>query len=69
MRIRHHRQRAIIGSQARVRDELIALQTRYEADEMVVVTITGDYPSRRRSYELLAEAFDLQPAAVLARAG
>ena len=30
---------------------------RYEADELMVLTITGDYASRRRSYELLIEAF------------
>ena len=59
-RIRHHRQRAIIGSQATVRDQLQALQDRYEADELVVVTITGDYESRMRSYELLADACGLE---------
>jgi alkanesulfonate monooxygenase SsuD/methylene tetrahydromethanopterin reductase-like flavin-dependent oxidoreductase (luciferase family) len=53
-RIRQHRQRAVIGSPATVRRELVALRERYEADEVVVVTITGDYPSRLRSYELLA---------------
>ena len=29
----------------------------YAADELMVLTITGDYDSRRRSYELLIEAF------------
>jgi luciferase family oxidoreductase group 1 len=59
MRIMQHRQRAIIGSPARVREQLEALAARYQADEIVVVTITGDYPSRLRSYELLAEACGL----------
>ena len=58
-RIRHHRQRAVIGSPATVRRELLALKEGYEADELVVVTITGDYPSRLRSYELLAAEFGL----------
>ena len=31
--------------------------SRYEADELMVLTITGDYDSRRRSYELLRDAF------------
>ena len=31
----------------------------YGADEVIVVTITYDHAARRRSYELLAEAFDL----------
>jgi hypothetical protein len=30
---------------------------RYAADEVMVLTITGDYDSRRRSYELLIGAF------------
>jgi hypothetical protein len=31
----------------------------------MILTITGDYATRRRSYELLAEAFALErPAAV-----
>jgi hypothetical protein len=38
---------------------LLALRERYAADELVVVTITGDYASRLRSYELLADAFGL----------
>jgi luciferase family oxidoreductase group 1 len=58
-RIRHHRRRAIIGSPSSVRRELLALRERYEADEIVVVTITGDYSSRLRSYELLAAEFGL----------
>jgi hypothetical protein len=28
---------------------------RYAADEVMLLTITGDYASRLRSYELLAE--------------
>ena len=58
-RIRHHRQRAVIGSPARVREQLLALRDRYAADELAVVTITGDYASRLRSYELLADALSL----------
>jgi len=30
----------------------------------MVITITGDYASRLHSYELLAEAFALEPAGV-----
>jgi hypothetical protein len=42
-----------------VHEQLLALHERYAADELVVVTITGDYASRLRSYELLADAFGL----------
>jgi alkanesulfonate monooxygenase SsuD/methylene tetrahydromethanopterin reductase-like flavin-dependent oxidoreductase (luciferase family) len=49
----------VLGTPDTVRDRLLALQTRYEADELMVITITGDYESRIKSYALLARAFDL----------
>jgi luciferase family oxidoreductase group 1 len=55
------RRRAIIGSPTSVRDRLVALAEDYEADEIMVVTITYDHAARRRSYELLARAFELEP--------
>jgi luciferase family oxidoreductase group 1 len=51
------RSRAVIGGPGKARAELTALAERYAADELMVLTITGDYDSRRRSYELLAGAF------------
>ena len=51
------RSRAVIGGPEKSRIELAALVERYAADELMVLTITGDYDSRRRSYELLAGAF------------
>ena len=51
------RRRAIIGTPSLVREQLEALAAEYEADEIMVVTITYDHQARRRSYELLAEAF------------
>ena len=51
------RERAIIGSPATCRREIEAMAERYAADEVMVLTITGDYATRLRSYELLAEAF------------
>ena len=50
------RARAIIGNPERCRRELTDMAARYEADELMVLTITGDYASRTRSYELLSEA-------------
>jgi hypothetical protein len=32
----------------------------YGAEEAVVITITHDHAARRRSYELIADAFDLR---------
>ena len=40
----------------------------YGAEEVIVVTITYDHAARRRSYELIAEAFGLVPAAAHADA-
>jgi luciferase family oxidoreductase group 1 len=54
--------RGIIGSPEKVRGELEELVSDYGADEAVVVTITHDHGARRRSYELLAQAFGLEPS-------
>ena len=51
------RARAVIAGPAKARKELLEMAERYAADELMVLTITGDYESRRRSYELLIGAF------------
>ena len=51
------RARAIIGGPAKAKRALEEMVERYGADEAMVLTITGDYASRRRSYELLIGAF------------
>ena len=51
------RGRTVIGGAEKCRRELTALAERYGADEVMALTITGDYASRLRSYELLARAF------------
>jgi luciferase family oxidoreductase group 1 len=51
------RARAVIGGVRKAVVELKNLVEKYDADELMVLTITGDYDSRRRSYELLIEAF------------
>ena len=51
------RARAVIGGPEKCRRELEAMAERYGADEMMILTITGDYASRTRSYELLIGAF------------
>lgn len=53
------RNRAIVGDQDHVHDELAKLAESYEVDEIFIVTITHDHQARIRSYELLAEAFDI----------
>jgi luciferase family oxidoreductase group 1 len=51
------RARAVIGGPERCRREIEALAQRYGADEVMVLTITGDYASRAQSYERLIGAF------------
>lgn len=55
--------RSILGSPDEVRREMEAVADQYEADEVMVVTITHEHQVRRRSYELLAQAFELAPRA------
>ena len=54
--------RAVIGSPEQVRAGLEAVAAEYGADELLVLTITHDHAARRRSYELIAEAFGLAEA-------
>ena len=48
-----------VGTPPVVRERLEALAEEYGADEVMVVTITHEHAARRRSYELLADAFGL----------
>jgi alkanesulfonate monooxygenase SsuD/methylene tetrahydromethanopterin reductase-like flavin-dependent oxidoreductase (luciferase family) len=57
--IQRERARAIVGTAANVKARLLEIADAYAADELMIVTITGDYSSRRRSYEMLAEEFGL----------
>jgi luciferase family oxidoreductase group 1 len=51
--------RAVLGAPASVRAELEEVLARYGAEEAIVVSITYEHEARRRSYELLADAFEL----------
>ena len=51
--------RLVFGSPATVRAGLEQVAADYGADEVVVVTTVHDHGARRRSYELLADAFGL----------
>jgi luciferase family oxidoreductase group 1 len=62
------RRRTIVGTAEQVRAGIEEVAGEYGADEVIVVTITYDHAARRRSYELIAEAFGLVPAAPHAEA-
>jgi luciferase family oxidoreductase group 1 len=55
--------RSVVGTKEKVHAQLSELAAAHHADELVVVTITYDFASRLRSYELLAEAFGLTTTA------
>jgi luciferase family oxidoreductase group 1 len=52
--------RRIVGAPDRVRSGIEAAASDYGADEVMIVSITHAHEARRRSYELLAEAFGLR---------
>ena len=54
--------RAIVGSPSTVRRGIEAAAAEYEADEVMIVTITYAHDDRRRSYELIARELRTAPA-------
>ncbi len=55
--IEQQRSRLVHGDPGEVREKLLELKEKFAGDELMVITITGDYESRRESYRLVAEAF------------
>jgi luciferase family oxidoreductase group 1 len=59
-----NRERVFVGAPGTVRDRLGSFARAVRADEIMVTTAIFDHAARRRSYQLLAEAFGLaSPAA------
>ena len=58
--IARNRARLFVGTQATVLERLSAMIAATKADEVMVTTMIYDHAARRRSYELLAEAFGLR---------
>jgi luciferase family oxidoreductase group 1 len=57
--VTQQRARLVHGDPESVRVQLCELATRYGVEELMLLTITGDYASRRQSYELIARSFAL----------
>jgi luciferase family oxidoreductase group 1 len=55
----HGRRRRIVGDPGTVKAGIEAVAEEYGAEEVIVVTITHDHATRRRSYGLIADAFGL----------
>ena len=53
--------RYVVGAPNTVRSQLLEMSSALHVDELMVVTIVHSHRARMRSYELLAEAFGLEP--------
>ena len=60
-RIAQNRAKMSVGSPKTVKAKLDALIAETRADEVMVTTMIYDHAARKRSYELLAQAFGLRP--------
>ena len=59
---RANRARLFVGTPEVVRDRLTTLARSVGADEIMVMSAIFDHAAKLRSYELLAQAFELKPA-------
>ena len=60
-RVLHNRRRTAVGTPEQLRDMFAGLAADFEVDEFVISTFTEDPADRLRSYELLAQLFELTP--------
>ncbi|MGF9913096.1 LLM class flavin-dependent oxidoreductase [Paenibacillus ehimensis] len=58
-RIRNNRHRMIVGSPARVKQQILDYRETFETDEFMILTITHNFESRLKSYRLLSKVFQL----------
>ncbi len=60
-RLRYNSGRIISGTKEEVKEQLLKLATDFAVDEIIVSTMADSAETRKRSFELLAEAFELNP--------
>jgi len=60
-RIRYNQGRVISGTPDEVKDKLTKLATDFDVDEVIISTMAGNMADRRKSFELIAQAFELEP--------
>ena len=53
--LEENRVKRAVGTPEQVKVKLLSLAEQFQADEIMLVTITHDNEARRRSYELLAD--------------
>ncbi|HEY4602135.1 MAG TPA: LLM class flavin-dependent oxidoreductase [Cerasibacillus sp.] len=56
--VKKSRKKQIIGNPEQVVKELLKLKEVYDADEIMILTITHSYEARKRSYELIANTIN-----------
>lgn len=59
-RIKYNSGRVVSGMPEQVKQQLLKLANDFDIDEIIVATMTGSAEDRKRSFELLAEVFELQ---------
>lgn len=60
-------ERHFVGSPATISERLLPLIEATHADELMILTMVHNHEARLRSYELMAELFEVQPAAEAVR--
>jgi luciferase family oxidoreductase, group 1 len=58
-RIRYNSGRVVSGTPEQVKAQLMQLANEFDVDEIIAACMSGDRDDRRRSFELLAEVFEL----------
>lgn len=58
--IRQRRSFSIIGTPDQVKDKIITMAERHEADEVIIASAIHSFEARLRSFSLIAEAFGLR---------
>lgn len=58
-RLKYNSGRIISGTQDFVKEQLTKLASNFEVDEIVISTMTDSFETRKRSFELVSEAFNL----------
>jgi alkanesulfonate monooxygenase SsuD/methylene tetrahydromethanopterin reductase-like flavin-dependent oxidoreductase (luciferase family) len=56
--------RYIVGDPEQVKRQLTTMAAALGVDEIMAITVMHDHAARRRSYELLAQCFEIEPRAV-----
>ncbi|WP_018755703.1 LLM class flavin-dependent oxidoreductase [Paenibacillus terrigena] len=58
-RIHQGRQRRIVGTPKQVKEEILAISERFQTQDIMIASPIHDFDARVRSYQLIAEAFNL----------